>query len=164
MCFTIKDVWYTLNSGWFSCLSKEDCVSLVWSIPDWDMVTCSFLKPGFHSSYAGFYWEKLHLWLFQFCCLFFWKNMLILVFMSVHETLNLLGDIFLCWFGFWVSFVISFYFDGIWDPAENQLYMLFSLFSNFSFQVCRVCYNWELELIMKFFLLLFKMGVSDLLH
>ena len=64
--------------GCCSCLSRKECVSLVWQIYNWDRVTCSFLdfmNAGLQSHKASLIKKNL-LWLllFQYFCHFVWRN------------------------------------------------------------------------------------------
>ena len=73
----------------------KEWVSLLWPMPNWDLMTCSlldFLKAGLHSPKVGWIWKSL-LWVlsFQRCCHFVWRNLLILDFRSVYGILNLSG-------------------------------------------------------------------------
>ena len=42
-CLTVLGVWYVIHYGCFHCLRIKGCVSLLWKIYNWDMITCSFL-------------------------------------------------------------------------------------------------------------------------
>ena len=93
MCLTIQGVWHVKHCGCCFCLSMKEKV--VWQIRNRDIMICSlldFLKSGLHSPKVDLIWKSL-LWilLFQRCCYFVWRNLLILGFKSVYRILNLSG-------------------------------------------------------------------------
>ena len=95
MCLIVQSIWHVKYCGCCSCFSMKEWVSIVWPMHNQDIMTCSlldFLKAGLHSPKVGWIWKSL-LWvlLFQCCCHFLWRNLLILGFRSVYWILNLSG-------------------------------------------------------------------------
>ena len=95
ICLTMQGIWRVKHCGCCSSFSIKEWVSLVWLMCKQDIMTCSFLdflKAGLHSPKVGWIWKSL-LWmlLFQYCCHFAWRNLLILCFKSVYRILNLSG-------------------------------------------------------------------------
>ena len=71
----------------------KEWVSIVWTIRNWDITTCSlldFLDAGLHSPKVRWVWKSL-LWmlLLYCCCHFVWRNLLIVGFRSVCGILDL---------------------------------------------------------------------------
>ena len=86
----VQGVWHVKHCGCCSCLSINEGVSLVWPICNQDIMTC-FRQAGLNSLKVGFFWKSLLWMLFQHCCQFVWRNLLILGFRSVYGILNLSG-------------------------------------------------------------------------
>ena len=83
----------TCQTSCCSCFNMKEWVRLVWRMHNRDILTCcllDFLKAGLHYPKVGSIWKSL-LWvlLFQRCCHFVWRNLLIVRFRSVHRILNL---------------------------------------------------------------------------
>ena len=81
MCLTVHGDWHVEHCG-CSCFSMKERVRLVWPIRNRDFMTCSlldFLKAPLYSPKVGWIWKSL-LWmlLFQRCCNFVWRSLLIL--------------------------------------------------------------------------------------
>ena len=94
ICLMVQGIWHVKHYGCCSCFGMKEWVSLVWPICHWDTMTCSlldFLKAGLYSPKVGLIRKSL-LWmlLFQRCCNFVWRSLLILDFRSVYGILNLL--------------------------------------------------------------------------
>ena len=94
-CLIVQGIWHVKHCGCCSCFSIKEWVSLVWSMRNQDIMTCSFpdfLKAGLHSPKAGWIWKSL-LWMlsFQLYCHFVWRSLLTLGFRSVYGILNLSG-------------------------------------------------------------------------
>ena len=88
MCLTVQVVWQVKHCGCGSCFSMKEWVSLVWSMRNQDITTCSlldFLKAGLYSPKVGWIWKSLS-WMFvsHCCCHFVWRNLLIVSFKSVY--------------------------------------------------------------------------------
>ena len=94
MCLTVQGVWQDKHCGCCSCFSMKKWVSLVWPMRSRDIMTCfllDFLKAGLYSPKVGWIWKSLLMvLLFQCCCHFMQKNLLIWGFRSVYGILNLL--------------------------------------------------------------------------
>ena len=95
MCLTVQVVWQVEHCGYGFCFKMKAWVSLVWSIRNRDITTCSlldFLDAGRHSPKVGWIWKSL-LWmlLLHFCCHFVWRNLLVVGFRSVYGILDLSG-------------------------------------------------------------------------
>ena len=100
---------------------KKKKKNSVWPIHSWNRVTCSFLKPGFHSAMLGFIWKSLLcILLLQFYYHFYEENIDFGLQVSIWAFESVKGQ-FKCWFVSWISFVISSYSSIAWDPIENEL-------------------------------------------
>ena len=77
-CLTVQCEWHC----GCSCLIIKECISLIWPMCNWDIVTCfflDFLNAGLHSHKVSLVKKSL-LWmlLFKHCCHFVWRNLLFL--------------------------------------------------------------------------------------
>ena len=118
----------------------------VWPVHNWDIMTCSFLdflKAGLHFPKVGFIWKSLLLMLFQRCCHFVRKNLLIWGFKSVYRIEILTGlrskanlavkpvfHFYLLWCGLGSNTIIS-----LWLDIESSLLSSLTIngFSSFLF-------------------------------
>ena len=94
MCLMVWGIWHVKHCGCCSCFSMKESKSCMTNAQPRYNDLFSFLKAGLHSPKVGWIWKSL-LWmlLFQCCCHFSWRNLLILGFNSVYGILNLSGII-----------------------------------------------------------------------
>ena len=74
MGLTVQVVWQVEHSGCGSCFKRKEWVSLVWSILNRDITTCSlldFLDAGLNSPKLGWIWKSLLWMLLLHCCCHF---------------------------------------------------------------------------------------------